>query len=609
MQNKWWQSENRQLIKRYFKLFRPYRRANRPLVVRAALGLTITTLVSLVLPWVTMKAVDSIINTKEISQLVYLLMFWIAAILARALGNYLSFYNLMIFRQRMALDGKIKLLRHILRLPISYFNRVNIGYVVCRVRDDISSLNPFWAGTHLTVVQSILFVIASLILLFTISPKLTLVMLILSPIYLVHSFIFLKRIRDLSYETMELSGIAEGKLHESISGASTIKTLLLENYTIKEYFKRLKMPVKTMVKLEWFSHIKGNIANILTSFVPILISCYAGYLIYKGQLSVGEFIGFSVYVSFLLKPLSSLFDTNTQLQRALAPLQRVFEILDTRPESTYLLPRQVTAEGKITGDIEFRKVDFSYDGKMKALSEVSLSIKEKSVVGIAGISGAGKSTLVNLLVKLYDPDSGSIQIGNLDYRDISAAQIRRSIGIVSQDIFLFNATILENLACGRRTLSRDDIERAAKLAGAHEFIMAMENGYNTVVGVRGLKMSGGQRARLSIARAILRDPTILIFDEATAFMDSRTERFFREATEKLFRDRTIIVIAHRISSICDADQILVFDKGRVIQRGTHEELIDIPGLYRYLYTEQARLPFEAHTEATGALEGVVNQKK
>lgn len=587
MQERWWERDNRELIKRYFNVFRPYRKSNRPLVYRTALGMTITTIVSLVLPWITMKAVDHIINTKEIKTLGYLLMVWIAAILARAVGSYFSFYHLMIFRQRMAVTGKIKLMKHILRLPISYFNNSNIGYIVCRVRDDVSSLQVFWAGTHLTIVQSIIFILVSLVLLVTISPKLTLAMIVLAPLYLLHSFTWLKTIRNLSYEARELSGIAEGKLHESFSGAATIKSLCLEAHTTLKYFQRVKKVIRTTVRLEVISHIKGNLGNTFRSLVPIILFCYAGYLMYQTQLSVGEFIGFSVYVSFLLNPLSSLFDVNTQVQRALAPLQRVFEILDMKTESLPIVDSKVV-HPKIEGDIVFENVSFSYNGSKLALSDLSVHIEKKSTVGVCGTSGAGKSTFVNLLIGLYAPLSGLICFDGIDAKSIPVARIRQCVGIVSQDTFLFNASVFENLTCGSRYFTKQQVERAARLAEAHEFISAMPDGYNTTVGVRGLKLSGGERARLSIARAILRDPSILVFDEATAFMDSETEKFFREATQKLFRDRTIIIIAHRISSISEADTILVFDGGRVIQQGSHGDLVGTPGLYRRLCQEQMK---------------------
>lgn len=588
MQERWWDKQNRNLIKRYFRIFRPYQKNNRPLIYGAALGLIITSAVNLTLPWVTMRAVDHIIHTKEIATLVYLLVIWVAAVLARAGGGFLSYYHLLLFTQRMTVSGQMKLLKHIIRLPVSYFNNVNIGYAVSRVRDDVAALNPFWVGAHLTVVQSIITVLISLVLLFSINTKLTLVMLALTPLYLLSSFVLLKRIRQLSYESRELAGVMEGKLHESLSGASTIRMLSLEHHAVRTYFQRVKAAVRSRVRLELVTFTKGTLGATLQSLVPILVVCYAGFLIYHNQLSVGGFIGFFVYVSFLLDPLSGLFNTNTELQRALAPLQRVFEVLDMKKE-TEVMSANGQAAQRLGGDIVFERVTFSYDGSRAALDDLSVHIPARKTIGICGVSGAGKTTFVNLLIRLYEPNAGTLYFDGIDARELSLETVRRSIGIVSQDVFLFNASIHENLACGAAHLTRRDVEEAARLAEAHDFISALKDGYDTMAGVRGLKLSGGERARISITRALLRDPSILVLDEATAFMDSQTESLFREATRKLFRDKTVIIIAHRISSLQDADMILVFDEGKIVEQGTHTDLAEAEGLYGRLCREQMKM--------------------
>jgi subfamily B ATP-binding cassette protein MsbA len=538
-----------------------------------------------------MQAVDRIIYGDNIDLLLQLLVVWFVAISLRGAGNYLKFYNLLIFRQRMVIKGQATLMKHLMKAPLRYFSSSNIGYVVCRVRDDVAQLHPFWAGTLISVIQSLVTVVVSLVLLVVISTTLTLSVVVLAPVYLASSFMFMKQLRQLSYEANERAGIAEGKLHESISGAAVVKELGLERGVIATYFNKLIQATRTRIRLEVLDHIKGNVGQVLQSLVPVLVFIQSGYLIYTEDLTVGEFIGFSVYISFLLNPLSSLFSVNTQVQRALAPLQRITEILQIESEDAVSI-RPGGVSSPIKGKVDLSHVYFSYDGKNNALNDVTVEVAPHSTTGFCGTSGAGKTTIINLLMRFYETDSGSISIDGRPIGSIPFDELRRSIGVVSQDVFLFNDTVYHNLTCGKRGVNQQQVVDAAKKAGAHSFILEFDQGYDSVVGVRGQKISGGQRVRLAIARALIRKPPIIVFDEATAFLDSETERLFREATNKLFREHTVLVISHRIASVRHADRIYVMDHGRIIQSGSHKDLVNAPGLYHKLCREQSEESLE-----------------
>lgn len=583
--NAWWSRANRELLARYFRTFRPYRRSNRALVVRAVLAMLTLTFLTIPLPWITMRGIDLMLQDNQPSLVWKILLIWAVVL---AITNLLEFYQGYCcdrFTQRVTTMGKLKLFRHIQTMPVSEFQDRQVGYLVCRVRDDIDGLNSLWLESLTQVLRSGLFILGALTLVMIISWKLTLVALLTLPLYLLNFLLFANRIHRSTLVMREAYGRQEGLMHDSFAAASTVKLFARETYEARRVLRAMIETARAMFRLDLYGRMSSNLGQLTQALAPLFVLAYAGFAILRGELTVGELVAFISYVALLFEPVSGLLRKNLDLQRAVASVQRIFEILD-RPTERNLRPDRIAALPRPRGHLLFDQVSFSYNGGPPALADVDLEIPEGGTIGLAGPSGAGKSTLANLIPRLLEPDRGRILLDGTDLRDIPLSTLRKQIGVVAQDTYLFNLSIRDNIRYGRVDATDEEVEQAARRAYAHDFIMSLPNKYDTLVGNQGMKVSGGEKARIAVARALLKDPSILILDEATAFLDSRSEVLLQNAIEEVLKDRTAIVIAHRLSTIELTDRIVVVDKGHINEAGTHRELLDHDGLYRTLYEEQ-----------------------
>jgi ABC-type multidrug transport system fused ATPase/permease subunit len=583
--NAWWTPSNRQLIRRYLRTFRPYGPRNRGLVAGASLLLLILTVVTLPLPWLTMKGIDVMVQSHRPSMVWMILGVWGAALLLKMGLGFYQGYCTDRFKHRVSVAGKLKLFRHIQTLPVAFFRERQTGYLVCRVRDDIDNLGPLWAESVLQVAKSLIFLMVALVLVFVISWKLALLSLLTVPLYLINYLIFGDRVRVLTRESRECYSVMEGKMHDAILTAPTVKMFSREVYEARELAHLMVASVRKAFRLEMFTRLSGNLGSFTQALAPLFVLAYAGAAIVQGRMTVGELVAFITYIGFLFEPVTLLVRKNLDMQRAMASLERIFEILDV-PAEHNRRPRCIAPPKRVRGRIEFENVSYSYDGEKDALQGIDLVIPARATIGLAGPSGAGKSTFINLIPRILEPTRGRILLDGTDLRDIPLSVLRGQIGIVAQDTFLFSKSICENIRYGRLDATDEEVELAARRAYAHDFVSRLPHGYDTQVGNQGMKLSGGERARIAIARALLRDPAILILDEATAFLDSRSETYLQEAIEELLHDRTALVIAHRLSTIELTDRILVLDAGAIEEAGSHDELLARGGLYRRLYDEQ-----------------------
>jgi subfamily B ATP-binding cassette protein MsbA len=373
-------------------------------------------------------------------------------------------------------------------------------------------------------------------------------------------------------------------LHETFTGIRVVQAFGMEEYEIKKFEKGNQAYFDTIKKMIKINELSSPLLEFIGAFGIAAIIWYGGKQVIDGQTTVGSFFSFMTALFMLFQPISKLSRIYNKIQQALAAAQRVFDIIDTKALITN--KKDAVELGDLERGIEFKKVRFDYQPGHAVLDDIDLDIKKGTIVAFVGSSGAGKTTMVNLIPRFFDVTDGAILIDGHDLRDVSVRSLRQQIGIVTQEIFLFHDTIRNNIAYGQTEAPMEDVERAAKAAYAHDFIMATQEGYETMIGERGIKLSGGQRQRLSIARAIMKDPAILIFDEATSALDTESEIMVQKALENLMENRTTFVIAHRLSTILHADLIVTLDGGKIVEYGPHEELLAKGGIYSRLFELQ-----------------------
>jgi ABC-type multidrug transport system fused ATPase/permease subunit len=435
------------------------------------------------------------------------------------------------------------------------------------------------------ILRGLLTLIIGIGLIFYISPKLTLVMLSVIPVIVLIAVFYGKRIRKLSRDAQDKLADSNTVVQETLQGISNVKAFSNEWFEIDRYKSSLRKVVDLAVR-------NGKVRGLFVSFMLfslfgtiIFVVWFGVGLMQKGQLSFGDLTAFVIYTSFVGGSMAGFADLYSQLQKTLGATQRVRELMKEPGESVSIVKEKLKDEYRLKGNVSFRNIQFAYPSRkeMTVLKNLFMDALPGEQVALVGPSGAGKSTVVSLLLQFYQPDAGVILYDGKDGSEIPLSQLRQQMAFVPQDVMLFGGTIRENIAYGNPDASDDMIFEAARKAHAHEFITGFPEGYQTVVGERGIKLSGGQRQRIAIARAILKDPVILILDEATSSLDSASESLVQDALENLMKNRTSFVIAHRLSTVRNADKIYVLDKGHVVESGTHQELIDIPeGLYKSL---------------------------
>jgi subfamily B ATP-binding cassette protein MsbA len=477
--------------------------------------------------------------------------------------------------------------RHMQRLPLGYFQRTKAGQIISKILSDTEQTKALVTELVTKTIQNLAQVVATVVVLLRMSPSLTGISLVIAPLLTLALQPILRVLRRGHRALRNDYGEITSVLQEVVSGVRLVKSFRGEPYEDRRFGDASHRYSNGMIRVTRVSLLSQPITEVIGTAIAVLILWIGARAVLRGGgLDAATLITFMILVMRLLPPLKQLSQTPTTAQQSLAAAERLFEVLDQPTEAH--VDRGTRAVDALRVAIEFENVWFAYDGD-PVLQEISFSARRGQVVALVGPSGAGKSTLVDLIPRFYEPTRGRIVIDGIDSRDITLPSLRALTGIVSQDTVLFNDTVRNNIAYGAGGRFTDaQIERAARAANAHDFIMALPNGYATALGERGTRLSGGQRQRLAIARALLVDPPVLILDEATSALDTESERLVQQAVDRLLEGRTVFVIAHRLSTVTHADLILVLGRGRIVERGTHAELLDRRGAYFRLHALQFR---------------------
>lgn len=479
--------------------------------------------------------------------------------------------------------------KHLHKLPISYFKKERVGNLISRFTNDVNIVQSSISATFSNLIKEPLTIMVFLMIAFSISWRLSLFALVIVPIAsLMIAYVGWRLRKQTTVLQIKLADITS-VLQETISGVKIVKAFGMERFENHRFMNETKSFFRLVLRTVRTKNLSSPFTEILSVIIGTVIIYYGGLLVLEDKtLNASKFMGFLFAIFQMMPPIKELGSINNRIQEASAAGDRIFEIMDTEPDIKNI--PNAAALKNFSDEIIFKNVSFKYeDSEEPVLDKINFTVKQGEILALVGPSGGGKSTLVDLIPRFYDPTSGRILIDSFDIKEVTVESLRDKMGIVTQETFLFNTTIAENIAYGLTDYSMDKIIEAAKTANAHNFIMEMPNGYNSIIGERGIKLSGGQRQRLTIARALLKDPQIMIFDEATSALDNESEILVQEAIERLMINRTTFVIAHRLSTIRNATKILVLDRGKIIQQGTHDELITVQdGLYKKLYDMQFR---------------------
>lgn len=544
----------------------------------------------LVLPTSTKFLVDDVIARGRADLLLPLVMLVGAATLIQGGSSFALTHLLSKTAQKLIADLRQQVMRHVIRLPVSYFDANKSGALVSRVMNDVEGIRNLIGTGLVELAGGILSALLAVIIMLRISPVMTGITALFILLFMAVLYIAFGKLRPIFRERSRIQAEVSGRLAETLGGVRVVKGYRQEESEAAVFSRGVKRLLDNVLKTLTAMSVLGLSGSLLIGVVGATVMWVGALQVLSGQMTLGGLFTYTVLMGFLVAPVIQVVSIGTQLTEALAGLERTKELLGQPTEEAD--PGRSTTLAEIKGEVVFDRVSFSYDSGNPVLREISFTASPGTVTALVGPSGAGKSTIIGLVATFYRPSSGRILIDGVDLSTVTFDSYRRYLGVVLQETFLFDGTIRENVAFSRPNASEAEILRACRLARVDEFAERLPQGYDTVVGERGVKLSGGQRQRVAIARAILADPRILILDEATSSLDSESEALIQEALGHLMKGRTTFVIAHRLSTIRRADQILVIEKGEIVERGTHESLYRKRGRYFEMYTKQ--LGFETN---------------
>jgi len=544
----------------------------------------ISSILGIIGPYLIGRGIDNYIIPKKFDRFLNFLLILGGIYLLGSILAFLQGFVMVKIIQKLVAQMRKDLFDKLQVLPLKFFDTRPHGDIMSRITNDIDNISNVLGNSLIQIFSGVLTLIGVIIMMLKISIQMTVISLITIPLTIITTNLISKRTREYFYSNQTILGKLNGLIEEDISGIKVIKIFGRENKEIERFEEINNDLTKVGIKAQIFSGIVGPTMNLINNISFAIIAGFGGFFAYRKLISVGSIAVFLNYSRQFTRPINELANQYNMIQSAIASAERVFEILDSEEETED--DKNAIELKDVKGEVEFRNVWFSYDKENPVLKNINFKAEPGKVIALVGPTGAGKTTIVSLLARFYDVDEGSILIDGIDIRKIKRKSLRSILGVVLQDTYLFSTTVRENIRYGRLSATDEEVETSARLAHAEPFILNLPNGYDTILSEDGEDLSQGQRQLLAIARAILANPKILILDEATSNVDTRTERYIQSAMLNLMKGRTSFIIAHRLSTIKNADLILVINNGEIIERGTHKELLKKRGFYYNLYMSQ-----------------------
>jgi ATP-binding cassette subfamily B protein len=577
----WSWAKTRRRLGLLWRLTKPYRRRT----AFSVFSLLAATATALAPPYLAKYALDDAVKGHGGTRLVVVVVIFVAAGLANWATYYLETYMTGWVGERILADLRVHLFSHLQKLSLGFFERNRAGVIISRLTNDVEAIDQLVTDGVTSLVQNVLTLVGTAVILFILDWRLALATCAVIPLMSVATAIFRKRNARAYSEVRERLGLVTATLAEDIAGMRVVQAFTREQAAFDNFRAVAQRYRQANMQTVILNGIYFPIVDLLSTVALAVVLAYGGHLYFNGTITLGTLFAFMLYVQNFFDPVQQLSQLYNTFLSATAALDKIVGVLDEPPE---VIDRPGARElATIEGRVAFESVRFRYGRGDEVLHGIDLDVPAGTTVALVGHTGAGKSTIAKLLARFYEPTHGRITIDGVDLNDVSQASLRRQLGVVPQEGFLFAGTVAENIAFGKPDATADEIVRAAQTVGAHEFILRLEDGYETQLGERGSRLSLGQRQLVAFARALLADPRILILDEATSSVDIGTERRIEEALRVLLADRTAFIIAHRLSTIRDADLIVVLEHGRVIETGSHDELLAQRGLYTSLYGDWA----------------------
>lgn len=566
-------------------------------VLGMALCLLGHTLVDVALPWLFKQSVDVVFIGRNSSALPYFVLGVVAIAITGAVFTFGRRYLTAFVTQGAVYDLRNDIYQFLLQLPFSYYDQAHTGQLIARITSDMREIERFFGFALVELISSTLMFLAAGTLMFMMSWKLALVALIVTPFIAAITLTSGEKLHAVFYAARSQFGVLCSVLQENLTGVRVVKAFARQDYELGKFTKEADDYFQKRVASVFISAYYIPSMRFFAGLASVLVLWFGGRMVLAKEISLGTLVAFNGYLWMVVGPIGTIGRLSMMASRAMASGRRLFEIMDTageveeRPDAVPL----PSAEGRVV----FEDVSFAYEKDNSVLEDINLVVEPGETVALLGATGSGKSTIVSLVPRFYDVSSGRVTIDGYDVREVTVESLRKQIGMVFQETFLFSASIRENIAYGRPDASLEEIIQAAKIAQAHDFIMSFPQGYDTLVGERGVTLSGGQKQRIAIARALLMNPRILLMDDSTSSVDTETEHQLQQALSLLMKGRTCFVIAHRLSTVKNADKIVVLDRGRIVELGTHEELLARGTIYRRIYETQFAEQEELMAETEG----------